>query len=119
MPKSWRTSKVVVFGVQDLAQLAKYYLDTDSTHDVVAFTVNQQYLPEEQKLIEGQLEDILKAWYGSESVSKKEFKKAISSAVLFIKTNHILKNPVSKAKNEHLKALMLKVINQAAAHGLH
>ena len=39
-------AKVVVFGTRDLAQLAKYYLDTDSVHKVVAFTVNEQYMPE-------------------------------------------------------------------------
>jgi len=38
--------KVVVFGTKDLAQLAKYYLDVDSPHKVVAFTVNEQYMPE-------------------------------------------------------------------------
>jgi len=41
--------KVVVFGVKDLAQLAKYYLDTDSVHKVVSFTVNRQYMPESKE----------------------------------------------------------------------
>ncbi len=37
-------AKVVIFGVLDTAQLAKFYLDTDSEHQVVAFTINRAYL---------------------------------------------------------------------------
>jgi sugar O-acyltransferase (sialic acid O-acetyltransferase NeuD family) len=39
-------SNVIVFGVQDFAQLAKFYLQHDSLHEVVAFSVNEQYMPE-------------------------------------------------------------------------
>lgn len=39
-------AKVVIFGVQDFASLAHYYLDTDSEHEVVAFSVSRDYLPE-------------------------------------------------------------------------
>jgi sugar O-acyltransferase (sialic acid O-acetyltransferase NeuD family) len=39
-------SKVIIFGVQDFAQLADYYLRNDSEHEVVAFSVNEEYLPE-------------------------------------------------------------------------
>ncbi len=45
-------AKVIIFGVQDFAQLAKFYLDHDSEHDVVAFSVDAQYLPE-TKTFEG------------------------------------------------------------------
>jgi sugar O-acyltransferase (sialic acid O-acetyltransferase NeuD family) len=38
--------KVIIFGVQDFAQLAKFYLEHDSEHEVVAFSVNEQYMPE-------------------------------------------------------------------------
>jgi sugar O-acyltransferase (sialic acid O-acetyltransferase NeuD family) len=41
-------SKVIVFGISDMAQLAKYYLDSDSEHEVVAFTVNEEYLKEDE-----------------------------------------------------------------------
>ncbi len=37
-------AKVVIFGVLDTAELAHYYLSTDSIHDVVAFTVHKEYL---------------------------------------------------------------------------
>jgi len=39
-------SKVILFGIQDYAQLAHYYLKHDSEHEVVAFCVNEQYMPE-------------------------------------------------------------------------
>ncbi|MEC5217580.1 sugar O-acyltransferase (sialic acid O-acetyltransferase NeuD family) [Actimicrobium sp. GrIS 1.19] len=39
-------AKVILFGVKDFAELAHYYLTHDSQHVVVAFSVNQEYLPE-------------------------------------------------------------------------
>lgn len=45
-------AKVIIFGVQDFAQLAKFYLEHDSEHEVVAFSVNMQYVPE-TKTFEG------------------------------------------------------------------
>ena len=39
-------SKIIIFGIQDFAELAHYYLENDSEHEVVAFCVNEQYLPE-------------------------------------------------------------------------
>jgi sugar O-acyltransferase (sialic acid O-acetyltransferase NeuD family) len=39
-------AKVIIFGVQDFAQLGKFYLQQDSEHEVVAFSVNEQYMPE-------------------------------------------------------------------------
>lgn len=45
-------AKVIIFGIQDFAQLANFYLQHDSEHEVVAFSVNAQYLPE-TKTFEG------------------------------------------------------------------
>lgn len=39
-------AKVIIFGIQDFAQLANFYLRHDSEHEVAAFCVNEQYLPE-------------------------------------------------------------------------
>lgn len=39
-------AKVIIFGVLDTAELAHWYLKNDSEHEVVAFTVNQEYLKE-------------------------------------------------------------------------
>jgi len=40
-------SKVVIFGVGQIAEVAHYYLTHDSEHEVVAFTVDKEYLREE------------------------------------------------------------------------
>ncbi len=37
-------SNVVIFGMNDFAQLANFYLTNDSEHEVVAFTVHEKYL---------------------------------------------------------------------------
>ena len=39
-------SKVIIFGIEDFAELAHYYLEYDSEHEVVAFSVSKNYLPE-------------------------------------------------------------------------
>jgi sugar O-acyltransferase (sialic acid O-acetyltransferase NeuD family) len=39
-------AKVIIFGIQDFAELAHYYLSNDSEHQVVGFSVNEQYIPE-------------------------------------------------------------------------
>ena len=38
-------AKVIIFGIKDLAELAHFYLENDSEHEVVAFSVNEQFLP--------------------------------------------------------------------------
>lgn len=43
-------SKVIIFGINDFAQLAHYYLSNDSEHEVVAFCVNKQYQPESKTI---------------------------------------------------------------------
>lgn len=37
-------ARVVIFGIEDFAQLAYFYLTHDSEHEVVAFTVHESYL---------------------------------------------------------------------------
>ena len=41
-------AKVIIFGINDFAELANYYLKNDSEHEVVAFSVNEKYLPEDK-----------------------------------------------------------------------
>ncbi|GAA4463406.1 acetyltransferase [Nibrella saemangeumensis] len=41
-------AKVVIFGVLDTAELAHFYLTNDSDHEVAAFTVNREYLEQNQ-----------------------------------------------------------------------
>jgi sugar O-acyltransferase (sialic acid O-acetyltransferase NeuD family) len=40
-------AQVIIFGVRDLAELAHFYLTTDSEHEVIAFSVNREYVPED------------------------------------------------------------------------
>ncbi len=40
-------NKVVLFGILDTAELAHFYLTHDSKYEVVAFTVNKEYLKEQ------------------------------------------------------------------------
>lgn len=40
-------AKVIIFGILDTAELAHWYLENDSEHEVVAFTVNQEYIKED------------------------------------------------------------------------
>jgi len=39
-------TKVVIFGLNDFAELAHYYLTTDTNYEVVGFTANKEYLTE-------------------------------------------------------------------------
>jgi sugar O-acyltransferase (sialic acid O-acetyltransferase NeuD family) len=38
-------AKVILFGLLDTASLAHFYLEHDTTHEVVAFSVHERYLP--------------------------------------------------------------------------
>ena len=40
---------LVIFGTGDIAQIAHFYFSTDSKYDVVAFTVNAEYLTEKTR----------------------------------------------------------------------
>jgi len=42
-------SRVIIFGIQDFASLAHYYLKNDSPHEVVAFCVHRDFLPSERR----------------------------------------------------------------------
>lgn len=40
-------AEIVIFGAGDIAKLARYYFCSDSSHSVVAFTVDREFLKEE------------------------------------------------------------------------
>jgi sugar O-acyltransferase (sialic acid O-acetyltransferase NeuD family) len=42
------TNKVIIFGIEDYAELAHYYLAHDSPYEVAAFCVNEKYIPSER-----------------------------------------------------------------------
>jgi len=39
-------ARVIIFGIRDTAELAHFYLTNDSHHEVVAFSVNEKYIRE-------------------------------------------------------------------------
>ncbi|WP_456460917.1 acetyltransferase [Reichenbachiella sp.] len=41
-------SKIIVFGINDFAELAHYYLGSDTAHEVVCFAVDKEFLPEKE-----------------------------------------------------------------------
>jgi sugar O-acyltransferase (sialic acid O-acetyltransferase NeuD family) len=44
-------ARVIIFGVQDFAALAEFYLRHDSEHAVVAFSVSREYLPDGRQFL--------------------------------------------------------------------
>lgn len=42
-------AEIIIFGIQDFAELAHFYLENDSPHKVAAFSVNEKYLPESRQ----------------------------------------------------------------------
>ncbi len=43
-------AKIIIFGIRDFARLARFYLQHDSEHEVVGFSVNKRYMPEAASL---------------------------------------------------------------------
>ncbi|MBN8419426.1 MAG: acetyltransferase [Verrucomicrobia bacterium] len=46
-------AKVIIFGLADFASLAHYYLANDSVHEVVGFSVTDEFMPEGDPVFEG------------------------------------------------------------------
>jgi sugar O-acyltransferase (sialic acid O-acetyltransferase NeuD family) len=46
--KAPKTQRLVVFGSREMAQLARYYFDQDSSYQVVAFTVDDEHVTSSQ-----------------------------------------------------------------------
>jgi len=42
-------AKIIIFGLGDLAELSYYYLKHDSNHNVVAFTVSEDFMPKNRE----------------------------------------------------------------------
>lgn len=51
MTPAREAKRVVVFGAGDYARIAATYLDADSPHEVVAFTVNRDFIGDEDALL--------------------------------------------------------------------
>ncbi len=86
-------SKIIIFGTGDIAQIANYYFDIDSEHEVVAFTVNQDYLKED-------------TFEGKPVVAFEELEKKYptSEYQLFIALSYSKMNKIREAKYHEAKA---------------
>ncbi|GAB4249278.1 MAG: acetyltransferase [Vicingaceae bacterium] len=49
-------AKIIIFGIQDFAELANFYIENDTEHDVVAFSVNEQYINNQKSFCNKPLE---------------------------------------------------------------
>lgn len=86
-------SKIIIFGTGDIAQIANYYFDIDSEHEVVAFTVNQEYLKEA-------------TFEGKPVVAFEELEKKypITEYQLFIALSYSKMNKIRETKYHEAKA---------------
>jgi len=87
-------SKVVVFGVSQWAELAHFYLTNDSPHDVVAFTLDRDYIESHtnQELPVVPFDEI------EQHYSPREFKMFIPMS--FKKMNHVRAEKYYDAKKK-------------------
>jgi sugar O-acyltransferase (sialic acid O-acetyltransferase NeuD family) len=93
-------AKLILFGTGDIAQIANYYFDIDSEHDVAAFTVDKQYIKsdsfENKPLVA--FEEITKKF------PPKEFK-------MFIAMSYAKMNKVRAEKFQLAKSLGYELVN--------
>ncbi|MEN9599699.1 MAG: hypothetical protein RL596_2018 [Bacteroidota bacterium] len=97
-------ANVVIFGIGDIAQIANYYFEIDSEHDIVAFTVDQAYLSTE--LFEG------KPVVAFENIEQtypcNEYK-------MFIATSYAKLNKIRQEKYEQAKAKGYELVSYVSS----
>ena len=97
-------AKIIIFGSGDIAQIANYYFETDSTHEVVAYTVDKDYIDE--NTIEGKpvvpFEDVEKFYPTS------EYK-------MFIAVSYAKMNKVREAKYNEAKAKGYELVSYVSS----
>ncbi len=98
-------AKLIIFGSGDIAQIADYYFKIDSDHEVVAFTVNKQYIKE--PTLDGRpvvpFEDIEKTYPPS------QFK-------MFIAISYAGLNKIRAAKYNEAKAKGYELVSYISSH---
>ena len=86
-------ARIVIFGTGDIAQIAAYYFRIDSSHDVVAFTVNNEYLKQDT------FEDLPVAAF-----EEIEYKYPPSEYQMFIALSYSGLNKIRETKYQEAKA---------------
>lgn len=93
-------AQIIIFGTGDIAQIANYYFETDTNHEVVAFTVNREFLTE--SIFEGKpvvaFEDIME-------------KFPPSSFQMFIALSYSKMNKIREEKYHDSKTLGYKLVS--------
>ena len=97
-------SKVVVFGAGDIAKLAHFYFSTDSEHQVVAFTVDAEYVRGDS------FEDL--PLVPSDQVLKRY---PPSTHKMFVAISYQQMNRVRAAKYEWAKALGYELVSYVSS----
>jgi sugar O-acyltransferase (sialic acid O-acetyltransferase NeuD family) len=97
-------ANIVIFGIGDIAQIANYYFEIDSEHDVVAFTVDRAYLTVDS--FEGKpvvaFEDI------EQTYPNTDFK-------MFIATSYAKLNKVRQEKYEQAKVKGYELVSYVSS----
>lgn len=93
-------SKIIIFGLSDIAQIANYYFDIDSEHEVVAFTVNKEYIKEN-------------TFEGKPVVAFEDLEKhyPTSEYQLFIALSYAKMNKIREEKYNQAKAKGYKLVS--------
>jgi sugar O-acyltransferase (sialic acid O-acetyltransferase NeuD family) len=86
-------AKLILFGTGDIAQIADYYFEIDSEHEVVAFTVDKKYIKEDSF----QNKPVVAFEEISKKYSPEEFKMFI--AMSYAKMNKLRAEKFRQAKS--------------------
>lgn len=93
-------AQIIIFGTGDIAQIANYYFETDTNHEVVAFTVNREFLTE--SIFEG------KPVIAFEEITEKF---PPSDFQMFIALSYSKMNKIRETKYQESKALGYKLVS--------
>lgn len=98
-------AKVIIFGIEDFARLANFYLTHDSNHEVVAFSVTEDFMPKEKTL------------EGLPVVALEEVEKIYSPSEFhfFVPMSHRKMNMLRKSVYEQVKAKGYELISYVSS----
>lgn len=100
-------SKIIIFGAGDIARLAYYYFKTDSSHEVVAFSVDKAFKKSDAFL------DLPLVSFEEVSLiySPKEYK-------MFIGMSYAKMNRVREDKYKKAKEMGYEFVSYVSSNGL-
>jgi sugar O-acyltransferase (sialic acid O-acetyltransferase NeuD family) len=98
-------AKLIIFGLGDIAQIANYYFGIDSGHEVIAFTVDKDYITSTE-------------FEGKPVVPFEEIKKTYSPEEykMFIAVSYAKMNKVRAEKYHEAKAKGYELVSYVSSH---